>query len=224
VAGDSVITRHAHSVDVVGVFMFEQYSYTRGAERVGVQPGDVVLDIGGCWGDTALYFANLVGPEGRVYTFEFDAENLRVLRANLELNPDLAERIEVVEQALWDRSGETVAFARAGRMTAIVSGEGEGHVPTATLDDFVAQAGIDRLGFVKMDVEGSELNVLWGGREALERFAPRLAIAAYHKKDDLVAIPRALESLDRDYRLYLDTFSPVEDETVLFATADRNST
>jgi FkbM family methyltransferase len=226
VEGAGTVRLHSHSVDIVSVFLLGQYGYGSGGHSVRVQPGDVVIDVGGCWGDTALYFAALVGSEGKVYTFEFDPESLDVLRTNLSLNPELASRIEVVEQAVWDRSGETLAFAQGGRMTtafAADDGSSARGVQTTTLDDFVVQAGIDRLRFVKMDVEGAELRVLSGAREALQRFAPQLAISAYHKEDDLVRIPEWLASLDLDYRLYLESFSPVEEETVLFASPVRSS-
>jgi FkbM family methyltransferase len=217
------VTLHSHSVDVVSVFLLNQYSYAGDSQRVAVQPGDVVLDVGGCWGDTALYFASLVGSSGKVFTFEFDPESLAVLRANLNLNPELASRIEVIEEALWDRSGETLEFLQAGRMTSIKRDAAPGRalpavVSTITLDDFVQRAGIQRLDFVKMDVEGAELDVLRGARESLSRFAPRLAIAAYHQDDDLVRIPQAIDPAARDYSLYLDTFSAVQEETVLFAS------
>ena len=217
------VTLHAHSVDVVSVFGLGQYGYARHPVRVTAGPGDVVLDIGGCWGDTALYFADLVGPHGRVYTFEFDPESLAVLRANLELNPGLAARIEVVELALWERSGERIPFTQAGRMTKVTpdSAEGGPTVETITVDDFVSQAGPERLAFVKLDVEGAELSVLRGAREAVSRHSPRLAVAAYHRDDDLVRIPDQIASLGPAYRLYLETFSPLEAETVVFADADR---
>jgi FkbM family methyltransferase len=220
VAGGPSIALHGHSVDVVGVFELEQYSYVRGQTSVRVEREDVVLDVGACWGDTTLYFAQLVGPRGKVYAFEFDPENLKVLRINLELNPRLADRVEIVEEALWNRTGETLAFVPAGRMTALVAQEGpvaRPRVSTGTVDEFVERAGIDRLAFVKMDVEGAEPAVLQGARGTLERFRPKLAIAAYHADEDLVRIPAQLEALGSDYRLYLDTFSPVGDETVLFA-------
>jgi FkbM family methyltransferase len=219
VKGGANVKLHSHSVDVVSVYLLEQYSYQAGVERVSVEPGDVVLDIGGCWGDTALYFASLVGPAGRVYTFEFDPESLEIMRANLALNPDLAERIEVVESALWDRSGELLPFVQGGRMTAVVSDGADAarSVATVTLDEFVEQRGIERVDFVKMDVEGAEPNVLRGGAASLRRFGPRLAIAAYHADDDLVELPGLIASLEVGYRFFLDSFSPVEAETVLFA-------
>lgn len=225
VDGGEPVTLHSHSVDVVSVFLLGQYSYRTGDTPVRVEPGDVVLDAGGCWGDTALYFASLVGPKGKVYTFEFDPESLEILRANLALNPHLASRIEVVERALWDRSGETLEFVQAGRMTALVEPGAEQpstrRVATITIDEFAEQEGLERLDFVKMDVEGAELNLLRGARRSIERFAPKLGIAAYHKDDDLVNIPAALTSVEPEYQLYLASFSPIEDETVLFAASPR---
>src|SRR5207302_9906718 len=131
------IDLHAHSVDIDSVYLHEQYGY---GHHVRAARGDVVFDVGGCWGDTALYFADLIGPEGKVYTFEFDPENLEILRTNLSLNPELAGRIEIVERALWDRSGETLEFAQAGRCTSVYRGNRGGglKVATVTLDDFVA--------------------------------------------------------------------------------------
>jgi FkbM family methyltransferase len=216
---------HGHSVDIVSVFQFGQYTYAHGSAQVGVQPGDVVLDIGGCWGDTALHFAHLAGTAGKVFTFEFDPESLAILRANLDLNPELASRIEIVERAVWERSGDWLEFTQAGRCTVLTEeGTGDGiRAQSVTIDDFVREAGLERLDFVKVDVEGAEPSVLSGGQASFERFSPKLAVAAYHRDDDLVNIPRALA---HPTRLYLDSYSPVEEETVLFAvpTARNNST
>lgn len=215
------IALHSHSVEIVSVFLLQQYAYARGSRPVEAGPGDVVLDVGGCWGGTALYFASLVGSTGKVYTFEFDPESLEVLRANLALNPALKPRVEVVELALWESSGRRLPFVQAGASTTVLPGHEAADRPeveTLTIDDFVQQTGIDGLGFVKLDVEGAELPVLRGAGRALEQFRPRLAIAAYHRDDDLARIPAALGSPHTAYQLFLESFSPLEDETVLFAT------
>jgi FkbM family methyltransferase len=219
--GGPPILLHAHSVDVVSVFLLDQYSYRRGGNAVAAQPGDVVLDIGGCWGDTALYFARLVGPQGKVYTFEFDPQNLEIMHANLTLNPDLASRIQVVEKALWDVSGETLRFALGGRTTTLLTRpwKREFAAETLTVDDFADTAGLARVDFVKMDVEGAESNVLAGSPKTLARYAPRLALAAYHRDDDLVELPRAVSAAHTGYRYFIHTASPLEEETVLFAEA-----
>jgi FkbM family methyltransferase len=221
--GGSRISLHAHSVDIVSVFLLDQYSYRGEGGAVAARGGDVVLDVGGCWGDTALYFADLVGPAGRVYTFEFDPQNLEILHTNLALNPELAGRIEVREKALWDVSGETLAFELGGRTTTLFPAGREATftAQTVTLDEFVEGDGPDRVDFVKMDVEGAEGRVLAGARTTLERDAPAVALAAYHRDDDLVQLPAAIGAAGRDYRCFVRTASPLEEETVLFAAAPR---
>jgi hypothetical protein len=105
-------------------------------------------------------------------------------------------------------------------MTSLVADEEISNAPrvsTTTLDDFVAERGILEIGFIKLDVEGAELNVIEGGRRTLRDVAPGLAVAAYHRDDDLVRLSAAIDALGAGYRQYLDTFSPVEEETVLFA-------
>lgn len=220
--GDGVtINVHAHSVDLVCVYLLGQYDYPHAEPPVTVGPDDVVLDVGACWGDTALYFAHLVGPRGKVFAFEVDPDNLAILRRNLELNPALAGRIEIVQRALWDSSGDTLTFTGGGRMTTVgqPSAGASATVTTTTLDDFVREAGLDRVGFVKMDIEGSERAALRGARGTLERLRPRLAIAAYHQDDDLVALPAAIDEHAPGYRFFVDSFSAVEAETVLFGSS-----
>lgn len=217
---------HCHSIDVVGVYLLEQYTYTRNG-AVAARDGDVAFDVGACFGDTALYLASRVGPSGKVYAFEFDPQNLEVFRANLALNPELATRIEIVERAVWDVAGERVGFAPAGRCTSLSLDGGptaRRSVPTITLDDFVFERGIESLMFVKMDVEGAEPHVLRGASRSLGQFRPQLALAAYHRDDDLIELPRLIESFGLDYRFWLESFSALEDETVLFAAVESIST
>jgi FkbM family methyltransferase len=217
--GGGTITLHAHSVDIVSVYELHQYAYPRTDSRVAARPGEVAVDVGGCWGDTALYLASQVGPRGRVLTFEFDPANLAIMRTNLALNPELAERIEIVEAALWDQSGVELPFLAGGRMSTVARGDhaATDRARTLTLDEALARAGVDHVDFVKLDVEGAEPRVLAGAGTTLRRDRPRLAIAAYHRDDDLVVLPAALRAASEDYRLYLQSSSPLEDETVLFA-------
>lgn len=88
------------SSNILNTFLLEQYYYKHN-EIVWVKEGDYVLDAGGCWGDTALYFANKVGYLGKVYSFEFISKNLNVFKRNLNLNMELQKRIEIIELPLW---------------------------------------------------------------------------------------------------------------------------
>ncbi len=170
-------------------------------------------------GDTALHFADLAGDTGRIYCFEFDVTNLPICERNLALNPLLAERIQVCEQALWDSSREIIEYNPAGPSTSLggqISGATH-QTPTLSIDDLVSQQKLDRVDFIKMDIEGAELQALKGAENTLKKFRPKLAISAYHKIDDLIVLPGYLDSLNLGYEFYLDHYTIHSEETVLFA-------
>jgi len=86
-----------------------------------------------------------------------------------------------------------------------------------TIDAFVAQQHLTKVNFIKMDVEGYELNVLICASKTIQKFKPKLAICAYHKGDDPITLPQYLTSLIPNYKLYLTHCSPGWAETVLYA-------
>ncbi len=204
------IELHAHPLNVLDTFLLEQYACRRAA--IEIREGDVVIDGGACWGDTALYFAD---RGGKVYAFEFLPDNLALLRENVALNPSLAPRIEVVDRAVWNVSGERVPYASNGPATAL--GSGDAAAETLSIDDLVRERALPRVDFIKLDVEGAELAALRGAEETIRRFHPRLAVSLYHRNEDFAEIPRYLAA--RGYRLYLDHFTIHEEETVLFAAS-----
>jgi len=211
----------AHMIQgyVVCTFMFEQYRYKRNNIDIGVEKGDVVIDGGGCWGDTALYMT-AKGAE-KVYCFEFSEENLKILDQNLAANPKLAEHITVVQKAIWNEDSIRLQFESDGPATSLLNLTGavkqDRQTETVTLDTFVEQMKIERVDFIKMDIEGAEMNALHGARKTIARFAPKLAITVYHKTEDLFTIPQLIKSIRPDYDLYLDHFTSGMSETVLFA-------
>jgi FkbM family methyltransferase len=192
----------SHAICIETFFLVGQYRLRRGPVAVEVEPGDVVID----------------GAEGRVVALEFDERNLEVCRRNLERNPRVADRIDFVERALWDVSGQTLAYEPAGYGTRVVRAWGDSaEVATTTLDDLVAERGLDRVDFIKLDIEGAELQALRGAQETLRRHRPKLALAAYHLSDDLATLPGFLLDLDVGYRLHVDHCTTHQGETVLYA-------
>ena len=74
---------YLHSIALFTTYTVHHYRKTVSANKViQAEEGDIVLDLGGCYGDTGLYFANRVGASGKVYTFEFIPSNKEILNKN----------------------------------------------------------------------------------------------------------------------------------------------
>jgi FkbM family methyltransferase len=142
-----------------------------------VTPGQLVLDVGGHYGEYAVLFAALVGREGRVISFEPDAAARPILGANLELN-GFTERVTVESLAAFDSNNSRPLFARHGNAQSSLARSGLGGaageedveryaVSTIPLDEYLANAGLPAPAFMKLDIEGAEIHALRGARNIL---------------------------------------------------------
>jgi hypothetical protein len=88
---------------------------------------------------------------------------------------------------------------------------------TDTIDDLVVAGDLTRVDFLKVDVEGADLGVLEGAADTIREHRPRLAVACYHKPDDLAVLPDYVASLGVEYRWYLQCSTMTDVDTVAFA-------
>lgn len=165
--------------------------------------GDVVLDIGAYKGDSAIFFAGHIGGKGKIYAFEPTKSNYADLKNNVARNK-LNDIIIPLNKGCAGKSGRLRAVSvKSGAPWAFLSdSEGSESVEVVSVDDFIAENGIDKLDFIKMDVEGMERDVIMGAMKTINRFKPRLAIPLYHNTSDLITIPLLISRL-KDYRLYI---------------------
>lgn len=208
-------------LNVAWTYFFRQYYLARGPIAVQPRAGDRVIDGGSCFGDTALAFAASVGPAGRVLSFEIDPANLAVARHNFAANPALQGRLDLREAALAASSATALYRHGSGPGARIDATPSEHPVPVTTIDKLVEAGDLDRVDFIKMDIEGAELLALQGAERVLRRFRPRLAISLYHAPDHLWRIPLWIDSLGLGYRFHLDHYTIHHEETVLYASAAR---
>lgn len=177
-------------------------------DSVKAEEGDYVIDAGGCWGDTALFFANSVYPTGQVYSFEFVDQNIQVFKKNLEMNPDLAKLIEIVPHPLFSQSDLSLYYNSQGPASRVSENrlsEHDTEIRTITIDDFVTLNRIPKIDFIKMDIEGAELDALKGAMNTIKQYHPKLAISLYHKRSDFIEIPAFISGLGAPYKYFLGT-------------------
>lgn len=205
---------------VLNCFILKQYWYINKSMNVNVEEGDVVIDAGACWGDTALHFALHAGNKGRVYSFEFIPKNKEIFNKNISLNPDLGSLIELVSHPLAEVSNIKYYYKDKGPGSILRDSEFEGSdgsVMSLSLDDFLTKYELEKIDFIKMDIEGAELPSLKGAVQLLKKYRPKLAISIYHSLDDFVNIATFLNDLNLGYKFYLGHYSIHRFETVLYA-------
>lgn len=214
------ITFYFSPLGVLIDFIIKQYEYNVNNKIIKAEKDDVVLDCGGCWGDTALFFSNETGTGGKVYSFEFIPSNIEIFRKNLALNPHLSGAVRIIENPVWDKSEKKLFykdFGPASKISDVRSEDFSGETVTIALDDFVSKEGLSKVDFIKMDIEGAELNAVKGAKETIIKFRPKLAIAVYHSLSDFYTIAQFLESLALGYKFYFQHATIHAGESVLFA-------
>lgn len=209
--------------DAFGIFnefLYTQYQYRGRRALLAPGKGDVVLDCGACFGGTSLYFADRVGPEGKVVSFEFFPGNIEVYKRNMSENPRLSSRVTLRQAPVWIKEGVPMSIEYAGPAAQVYEApetKDTLQVMSTTID--ATSVALPRVDLIKMDIEGAELQALRGARRTLEKFKPTLAICVYHKLFDFYEIPEWLDGLGLGYRFFLQHSSVHGDETVLFADA-----
>jgi FkbM family methyltransferase len=148
-----------------------------------VKPDDVVLDIGTNFGWYTTLFAQVAGVHGKIHSFEPSPTTYEKLQKNIELN-NCQDLVIANRCAMSDREGTTQinVFTKRSHACASLSTLGETEytafdTPLTTLNLYLKNHAIDRVNFLKIDVEGSELAVLQGGSDLLNSpLAPPMMI------------------------------------------------
>ena len=148
-----------------------------------VKEGDTVIDIGANIGYFTVLLANLVGPKGKVYAFEPDPRNFRLLQRTIERNG--WTHVIAEQRAVSNKAGEfTLYQTRSCAANTLTPGEhiSAVKVHVVTLDNFLADE--HHIDFVKMDMDGSEPLAIQGMTELIRR-SPNLRVVAEYEPGNL---------------------------------------
>ncbi len=160
-----------------------------------VRDDEVFVDCGAYDGDTlAALLEHAGGSFARFVGFEPDPANLTALHDRVAGLPDgLSERVEVVEAAVASTAG-TVTFGGTGAAAGIADA-GELEVQTVVLDEVLEGP----VTYLKMDIEGAELDALSGAERTVARDRPVLTLCAYHAPDHIWRLPLAVDQIADGY-------------------------
>ncbi len=174
--------------NITWTFLYRQYFFERGGVEIKPAPGDHVIDAGGCFGDTALGFADVVGENGTRLRLRPAANALQDHGAAADDESDTCGARIDLSFGLTDQVNDVAPLVDDGKIdpgARILSSA----MPTTTIDAAVAKSNAPRVDFIKMDIEGSELGALRGAESTIRRWRPKLGISLYHRPEDFFSIP-----------------------------------
>ena len=182
---------------------------------------EIFID-GGCLNmETSINFIRYCNNElDKIYAFEPNSECANMCKNIKESNEKLKNKAQVIEKGLWSKeSNLSFKLGLCGDSRITENGEGTNTSIAVTSIDKILKG--ERSSFIKMDIEGAELEALRGAKNTIQKYHPKLAISVYHKPEDIITIPSFIKSISPSYHLYLRNYHMLDmTETVLYAFYD----
>lgn len=185
--------------------------------------GSIAVDVGAHKGAYLYWMRKIVGPEGRVFAFEPQpqlAEILRKIVAYKRWSNVVIENLGVSSQSGTMTLHVPVSSTGTSPGASLCPKAHESNsktyraVEVVTLDEYFAQKNVDRIDFLKCDVEGHELEVFRGASNILQSSHPRLLFECegrHHEDGSVTSVFEFLKSLGFEGRFFLDReLVPVE--------------
>lgn len=152
-----------------------------------LKPGDVVVDVGANIGAFTVKAALAVGDSGKVFAIEPELHNRQMLERNIHDNG--LRNVQIVPMGAWSSKKELPLYISDTIGGHTFNEESRDNRKTQemcqldTLDSILAKLGITNVDFIKMDIEGAEIEAIKGAHDLLVQCSPQMAIAAYHIVD-----------------------------------------
>lgn len=170
---------------------------------------DVLIDGGGFNGDTLEEFLSINKPFKSYYLFEPDKDLLGQAK-----NITSDKRVHFVDKGLFSKKC-TLSFNKTMEGDGYITEDGTDRIEAISIDQYIKE----KVSFIKMDIEGAELEALKGAENTIKQYLPTLAICIYHKPTDYLDIFNYIKSLNSDYKFYIRHHKDYYADTVLYAVA-----
>ncbi len=154
---------------------------------------ETIVDMGAYDGDTIREFtAYTNGKYNHIHALEPDEKNFK----KLEKNTKDMEGISLYNLGAWSKK-DTLTFSKKAGRNSKLSAEGI-PVQVTDIDSLIS----DKVSLLKMDIEGAELRALEGCKNTIMKYMPKLYICAYHRNEDMFALPMKIWEYNKDYKIY----------------------
>ncbi len=162
------------------------------SEILKLGDGEEIIDLGAYDGDTIREFTSATnGKYKHITALEPDAKSYKKLLKNT----DGMKNLTTLNMGVWSKKDTLIFSADAGRNSKLSSSGTS--VEVTDIDSLNIPAT-----FIKMDIEGSEMRALEGMESTVKTYLPKLYICAYHRNEDLFALPLKVWELDERYKIY----------------------
>lgn len=182
-------------------------------ELLPLRDKEYFVDCGCFDGYTDIAFFEWCKQNGYAYCIEIDEENTIKIKDNLKLYEG---SFEIIDKAIWSKKTKLAINSTGDYSSSVYESKGisENEINADSIDNIFANKNIT---YIKMDIEGSELEALKGARNTIIQQKPRLAVSIYHKPEDVWDIISYLRSLNIGYKFFIRHYSFSYYDTVLYA-------
>jgi FkbM family methyltransferase len=182
---------------------------------IQLSSNEVFIDGGGYIGDTTLQFIeNTHGNFNKIHVFEPIQESFDEVVKNVSLSNVDNNKVIAHNAGLFSSAKEV--YFDQGSSSARIDKHGKIPVKLVSLDAYLSERERSEITYIKLDIEGAELDALAGMRDTISKYKPKLAICIYHLPTDLWKIPLFIHQLNPAYKLYIRQHHPIH-ETVCYA-------
>lgn len=201
--------RTTHNIQVRPPYSIKDSYFVK--DIIHLKNDEVFVDCGAFIGDTIDAFCKANNNRfKRVVSFEPDDKNYEELCKKYESN----ERVVPIKAGVWNKN-TTLFFSNDGSSASKIQEVDQGvSIEVQSIDE---NELCKDATFIKMDIEGSEMEALIGARNTIINNHPKLAICIYHSDEDYIRIPLWIHEIDPSYKLYVRHHSFDIADTVLYA-------
>ncbi len=167
------------------------------------------VDVGAFDGMDSLHYIDWQGnSDSKIWAFEPDNVQYEICKSRLKQY----NNIQVIEAGVSEKTEKKKMMMLHNGMSSIGT-EGE-EIVTIALDDILLK---EKIGYIKIDIEGYEENALRGAEKIIREQHPALAVCVYHRRDDIWRIPSLLLNYYPGYHFSFGHYEVIHAETVLYA-------